>query len=83
MNAELLDRFLSEDGDFHARHKLIDAIRIQRSNSTPIKQDFNFIRFSVTLDLEQKCVFLRDDLTVGPEGKYSLSLEEFERALER
>lgn len=82
MNAELLDAFFSEDGDAHARQKLLDAIRKQRATGSRMVREFTFNRFNVTLDFEAKVVSLQDDLTVGPQGEYKLSLDEFERALQ-
>jgi hypothetical protein len=82
MNAKLLDIFLSEDGDAHARQKLLDSIREQRTTGTPLVREFNFNRFNVTLNFETKQVFLEDDLTTGPEGERKFSLDEFEKALQ-
>ena len=82
MNAELLNIFLSEDGDAHARDKLLDSISKQRATATPLVHEFTFNRFNVTLDFEAKKVSLQDDLTVGPQGEYELSLDEFEKALQ-
>ena len=82
MNAELLNTFFSEDGDAHARQKLLDAIRTQRANGTPMMRDFTFNRFNVTLDFEANQVYLQDDLTTGPEGEHTLTLDEFEKALQ-
>jgi hypothetical protein len=82
MNAELLNTFLSEDGDAHSRQKLLDAIRKQRPPGAPMVREFTFNRFNVTLDFEGKQVSLQDDLTVGPQGEYKLSLDEFEKALQ-
>lgn len=82
MNTELLNTFLSEDGDAHARHKLLDGIRKQRASGAPTVREFTFNRFKVTLDFEAKQVSLQDDLTVGPQGEYKLGLDEFEKALQ-
>ena len=81
MNAELLNTFLSEDGDANVRPKLLDAILKQRAAGTPMIREFTFNRFIVTLDFETRQVLLQDDLTVGPQGEYRLGLEKFERAL--
>jgi hypothetical protein len=82
MNAELLNIFLSEDGDAHARHKLLNAIREQKATSAPMVRKFTFNRFNVTLNFEAKKVSLQDDLTIDPQGEYNLSLDEFEKALQ-
>ena len=82
MNAELLNTFFSEDGDAHARQKLLDAIRKQGATGSRMVLEFTFNRFNVTLDFEAKVVSLQDDLTVGPQGEYKLSLDEFEKALQ-
>ena len=82
MSAELLNTFSSEDGDAHARHKLLDAIRKQRATGTPVAREFTFNRFNVALDFEGKQVSLQDDLTVGPQGEYKLTLDEFDKALQ-
>ena len=81
MNMKLLHTFFSEDGDAHARLKLLDAIRSQRATGTPMMRDFTFNRFNVTLDFEANQVFLQDDLTTGPQGEHTLSLDEFEKTL--
>ena len=81
MNTELLNIFLSEDGDTHAGQKLLSAIGTQRAAGSPMMRKFTFNRFNVTLDFEAKVVFLQDDLTVGPQGEYKLSMSEFEKAL--
>jgi hypothetical protein len=83
MNTELLNIFLSEDGDAHARHKLLNAIREQKTAGTPVVREFTFNRFKVTLDFEAKKASLQDDLTVGPQGEYKVSLDEFEKALQK
>jgi hypothetical protein len=82
MNVKLLDIFLSEDGDAHARRKLLDSIREQRTTGAPLVREFNFNRFNVTLDFETKQVSLQDDMTTGPEGECRFGLEEFEKALQ-
>jgi hypothetical protein len=79
VNAELLNIFLSDDGDVHARHKRLDAISKQRPTSTTVVREFSFNRFNVTLDFEAKRVSLQNDLTLGPQGEYKPSLEEFEK----
>src|SRR6516165_2750348 len=76
MNKELLNTFFSEDGDGHARRRLLDAIREQRATGTPMAREFTFNRFNVALDFEAKQVSLRDDLTVGPQGEYTLGLNQ-------
>jgi len=81
MNAELLNIFFSEDGDAHACQKLLDSIRKQGATGSRMVLEFTFNRFNVTLDFEAKVVSLQDDLTVGPQGEYKLSLDEFEKAL--
>jgi hypothetical protein len=83
MNTELLNIFLSEDGDAHARHKLLNAIHVQKATGTPMVCEFTFNRFNVTLDFEARKVSLHDDLTVDPQGEYMLSLDEFEKALQK
>ena len=82
MSTELLNSFFAEDGDAHARRKLLDAIRSQRaSGGTTVVRDFTFNRFKVILDFEKQRASLHDDLTVGPLGEYEISLDDFERAL--
>lgn len=83
MHTELLNIFLSEDGDAHARHKLLNAIREQKATGAPMVRKFTFNRFNVTLDFEANNVSLQDDLTVEPQGEYKLSLDEFENALQK
>jgi hypothetical protein len=83
MNTELLNIFLSEDGDSHARHKLLNAIHEHKATGAPMLREFTFNRFKVTLDFEAKKVSLQDDLTVDPQGEYKLSLDEFEKALQK
>lgn len=81
MNAKLLDEFFSEDGDAHARHKLLDDIRGYGISHTAIVREYMFNRFNVTLNFEIKEVTIGDDLTVGPEGEFRISMGEFEKAL--
>ena len=82
MNAKLLDTFLSEDGDAHARQKLLEAIHKQGVNGTPMVLEFTFNRFKVTLDFEGKQVSLQDDLTAGPPGEFKLNMDGFKNALQ-
>ncbi len=44
--------------------------------------EFTFNRFNVTLDFKEEQVVLQDDLTIGPQGEYKLSLNEFEKVLQ-
>jgi hypothetical protein len=81
MNKKLLDEFLSEDADAYSRQRLFEAIREQRTSGAPIVREYTFNRFNVTLDFGTKEVTLEDDLAVGPQGEYKLSVEEFEKAL--
>jgi hypothetical protein len=82
MDAKLLYTFLAEDGDVHARRKILDAIRERKMSGAADVQKYMFNRFNVTLDFGTKEVVLEDDLTVGPQGEYKLSVEEFEKALQ-
>jgi hypothetical protein len=82
MNAELLNTFFSEDGDVHARQKLLEAIHKQGVSGAPMVQELIFNRFKITLDFEGKQVSLQDDLTVGPPGEFKLNMDEFKKALQ-
>jgi hypothetical protein len=83
MNTELLNTFLSEDGDAYARRELLDAISQQRTTGTPLARKYTFNRFNLILDFETNQALLEDDLTVGPEGEYKIDLAKFERALQQ
>ncbi|MBS0171504.1 MAG: hypothetical protein JSR62_14230 [Nitrospira sp.] len=81
MNTDLLDAFFLEDGDAYARHKLLEAIRECKKMHAGVVREYAFNRFNVTLNFEAREVTLGDDLTVGPQGEYRLSIEEFEKML--
>jgi hypothetical protein len=61
MNTNLLDTFLEEDGDAHARRKLLDTIREQKTSRATIVRKYAFNRFNVTVDFGTKVVVLEDD----------------------
>jgi hypothetical protein len=47
-NAESLSTSLSEDGDAHARHKLLDAISEQKTTGTPLVRKYTFDHLTPT-----------------------------------
>ena len=81
MNSKLLASFLLEDGDAHARRKLLDIIREHNTSRATVVRKYTFNRFKVTLDFGEDYVMLEDDLAIGPQGEYKLGVEEFEKAL--
>ena len=82
MSATLLDRFFSEDGDAHARRKLLDTIREHKTSRVTFVRRYTFNRFNLSVNFGTSEVTLEDDLTVGPLGEYKLRLEEFEKELQ-
>ena len=83
MNDKLLGEFLSEDGDMHARQKLLDAIGGSTALDAPVCSKYIFNRFNISIDLGERQVIIEDDLMVGKVGEQRLCLEEFLKALRK
>jgi len=80
MNSVLLNEFLTEEGNPEVRRKLLVSIREPNSRAF---LKFTFNRFNIILNYEKKEVTVEDDLTVGAEGEFKISFEEFIRALQK
>lgn len=78
MNRQMLDDFLSEDGDPGTRTMLLVALRLP---PPMVVKELEFNHFLVRLHFEERQVLIEDDLIPGPEGQYRLSFDDFEKAL--
>jgi len=78
MNKTLLDEFFSEDASTYIKGKLLEAIQKGKTNDSLAVREFTFNRFNVILNFQAREVILQDDLKMGPEDEYKLSIEKFE-----
>ena len=74
MNEELLELFIKEDCDQHARAVLLASIKAK--TGTGGVDDFTFNRFNVRLDFGNKEAVVDDDLNPA-EGECRLPIERF------
>ncbi len=74
MNDQLLEVFIREDCDTHARSVLLAAIKAK--SGTASVEDFTFNRFNVRLDFEAGEAVIDDEINPS-DGEYRLSLERF------
>ena len=81
MNAKLVTTFLSEDCDAETRRQLVKAIRSAAASGCTAVREYTFNRFKLSLDFGAQEARLEDDLTVGPDGEFKLSMDDLERAL--
>ena len=81
MNENLLHEFLAEDCDQQFRIRFLEIIHDPPIVDKPKYQNYTFNRFTVLLDFEFKQAVIRDDLTPGAEGEYTLSFGKFAEAL--
>lgn len=79
MNNELLNMFLSLDGDAYVRSLLLAAIRDNAQSDGA--ETFNFNVFDVTLDYGRKKAMVVNILTVGEDATIELGIEEFAATL--
>ncbi|MBK3666267.1 hypothetical protein JJE66_34250 [Bradyrhizobium diazoefficiens] len=73
--------FLLDEADANIRKLILDSIdRLTGQDYRGVRK-FEFNRFDVSLDFENGEVTLTDDLTVGPAGEFTTSMQEFGAAL--
>lgn len=74
MNNELLEMFMQEDCDQHAKSVLLASISAK--TGTDGREDFTFNRFNVRLDFSTSEAVIDDDLNPS-DGECRLSLTTF------
>jgi hypothetical protein len=74
MNDELLEMFIEEDCDQHAKSVLLASIRAKAGTNG--KEDFTFNRFNVRLDFGASEAVIDDDLNPD-DGECRLPLANF------
>ena len=77
MKSTLLEEFLAEDADVHARNILVNAIKDIDSGKFNGLKEFTFNRFNVKLDANANKAIIEDDLNPLEDGKFLCSLNEF------
>jgi len=79
MNDELLELFITEDCDQHAKSILLASIKAK--TGTDGIEDFTFNRFNVRLDFSANQVLIDDDLNPD-DGECRLQLDRFATVVE-
>jgi hypothetical protein len=79
MNDELLEMFIEEDCDQHAKSVLLASIGAK--TGTDGKEDFTFNRFNVRLNFGDSEAIIDDDLNPD-EGEYRLPLANFAKRVQ-
>jgi hypothetical protein len=77
----ILDDFLSQDCDVHARREILHDIGRYSESNADVNRDYTFNRFVLHLDFRRKEAIIEDDLDASESGVLRLPLVEFASAL--
>lgn len=79
----ILEQFLAEEAVPYVRKLIVDAVSEHQAKPNELQKRFEFNRFELTLDFENKSVLIEDILQTGQNGEIHLALDEFLRHIIR
>ena len=77
----ILEQFLAEEAVPYVRKLIFDAVNEHQTRPNEIQKQFEFNRFELTLNFENKTVLIEDILQPSPNGEVRLGLDELLRLI--
>lgn len=76
-NTNLFQEFLFEECGPQVRLLILQALEEVKDTPELERKEFEFNRFTITINYVDKLILIQDDLDVSPEGQFQCSIDEF------